>query len=115
MGCRVNVSCLSLVLVAAAILAWPARPAAHDIPVDVTIQALVKPEARTLSVIVRVPLGAMRDVNFPTSGPGFLILSEADQFLRDAARLWIAPGLTVYADDVSLGERAPLAPINRFE
>src|SRR5207249_3753543 len=46
-------------LAALLLLLWPARPAAHDIPNDVTVQAFVKPEGRTLRVLVRVPLIAM--------------------------------------------------------
>ena len=104
MGHRVTASSLSLVLAATAMLAWSARPSAHDIPADVTVQALVKPEGRTLSILVRVPLGAMRDVNFPTSGPGYLTLAEADESIRHAATVWIARGMAVFADDTPLGE-----------
>jgi hypothetical protein len=104
MGHRRTTTAVSIAVIATAMLVWSARTAAHDIPADVTVQALVKPAGQTLSVLVRVPLGAMRDVNFPTSGPGFLILSEAGPFLRDAATIWIAQGLTVYAGDVRLAE-----------
>ena len=41
-------------------------------------------------MLVRVPLGAMRDVEFPLRGDGFLDLSRAGQTLRDAALLWLA-------------------------
>ena len=49
--------------------------------------------------MVRVPLDAMRDVNFPESGPGYLVISEADQTLRDAATIWIAQEVELYEDD----------------
>ena len=39
--------------------------AAHDIPASVVVQAFVRPQGDTLRVLVRVPLAAMRDVEFP--------------------------------------------------
>jgi len=52
---------------------------AHEVPTDVVIQAIVKPENDTLNLLVRVPLEAMRDVNFPQTGPGYLVISAADE------------------------------------
>jgi len=51
-----------------------ARGSRH--PVDVTVQALVKPAGEQLHLLIRVPLKAMRDVEFPERGPGFLDLDE---------------------------------------
>src|SRR5439155_10614755 len=93
-------------LAALLLLLWPARPAAHDIPNDVTVQAFVKPEGRTLRVLVRVPLIAMRDMDYPKAGPGanagLLDLARAESTLRDAATLWVADDVNVYEDDVKL-------------
>ncbi|HYW32198.1 MAG TPA: HupE/UreJ family protein [Gemmatimonas sp.] len=90
-------------LVAAALVALlPAVPFAHELPRDVVVRAFVKPERQTLRVLVRVPLEAMRDVEFATRGPGYLDLSRADGLLRDAAKLWIADGLTVFEDGARL-------------
>jgi hypothetical protein len=75
---------------------------AHDIPADVTVQAFVKPDAKTLTLVVRVPLKAMRDVNFPLRGPGFLDLSRVDPYLRDAARLWLAGNIEIEEEGVRL-------------
>ncbi|HSL22748.1 MAG TPA: HupE/UreJ family protein [Vicinamibacterales bacterium] len=74
----------------------PRAAAAHDIPADVLVQMFVKPQAERLYLLVRAPLGAMRDVEFPLRGPGYLDLAKADPSLRDAAILWIASGLEVY-------------------
>jgi len=83
---------------------------AHDIPSDVTVQAFVKPQGKSLTLVVRVPLKAMRDVNFPLRGPGFLDLSKADQFLDDAAVLWIGDCVEIYEGDVRLrGRRLAVA------
>jgi len=80
-----------------------ALASAHDIPSDVTVQAFVKPEGPRLRVLVRTPLKAMRDVQFPVRGPGFLDLAGADALLGDAAMLWIAGGLELFEGDVNLG------------
>jgi HupE / UreJ protein len=75
---------------------------AHDIPADVTVQTFIKPEGKTLTLVVRVPLTAMRDVNFPLTEPGLLDLSRADPFLRDAAFLWIAGNIELQEENVRI-------------
>lgn len=72
------------------------RAQAHEIPTDVVIQTILKPDGERLNFLVRVPLQAMRDVNFPESGPGYLVISEADKSIRDAAIVWIAREVTLY-------------------
>lgn len=74
---------------------------AHEIPTDVVIQTMLKPEGDRLSFLVRVPLEAMRDVNFPESGPGYLVISQADDTIRDAAVIWIAREVALFEN----GER----------
>lgn len=75
---------------------------AHDIPGDVTVQAFLKPQGTSLPLVVRVPLRAMRDVNFPLRGPGYLDLSKADQYLNDAALLWVAGSIDIYEGESRL-------------
>src|SRR3989442_14566282 len=67
---------------------WPA--AAHDIPNDIAIQAFLKPEGQQLHYLLRIPLKAMREVEFPKRGPGYLDLARVDEYLLDAATQWIA-------------------------
>jgi hypothetical protein len=85
----------------------PARPAGHDIPNDVTVQAFVKPEGDRLRLLVRVPLGAMRDMDYPkprgTTNGDLLDLARADQSLRDAATLWLSDFRDLYENDRPLG------------
>jgi hypothetical protein len=90
---------------AACVLAWLARPAAHDIPADVLIRGFVKPEGQTLRVLLRVPLSIMRDVNFPLYGPGFLDLARSEPFVREGAALWLANSLAVYEGETRLSGR----------
>jgi hypothetical protein len=89
-------------LIAAVALLGQARPAAHEIPTDVLVQAFLKPEGRQLRLLVRVPLIAMRDVDVPTRGPGFLDLTRMDRTLRDAATLWIGDYIELYEGDAKL-------------
>ena len=76
----------------------------HEIPSDVTIQAFVKPEGKRLRFLVKVPLEAMRDMEFPQRGPGYLDLSAVDSYLYDAARLWIAGYVAFFEEDHRLAE-----------
>lgn len=78
------------------------RAAAHDIPNDVTVQTFLKPEGQRLSLLVRVPMRACRDIDFPTRGPGYLDLARADASLRDAAMLWISDNVELYEGDTLL-------------
>jgi HupE / UreJ protein len=89
---------------AALIFVLPAVTAAHDIPNDVAVQAFVKPLGEQLDLLVRVPLRAMRDIDFPKRGPGYIDLARADASLRDAATLWLADNLELYEGDVRLQE-----------
>jgi len=82
---------------------------AHDIPSDVTVQAFIRPEGTSMKLLARVPLKAMRDVNFPLRGPGFLDLSRAQEFLNDAAILWIAGSVEIYEGEDRMGTPRLLA------
>ena len=74
---------------------------AHEIPAEVTVRAFVKPEGRTLSFLVRVPLEAMRDMSVPVRDRGYLDLDvlREERILEDAAILWIADYVELYEDD----------------
>ena len=96
-----------MALVALLILGLSSVPRAHDIPNDVTIQTFLKPEGQTLRLLVRVPLGAMRDMDYPkpanTTRMDLLDVGRADNTLRDAATLWVSDYLDVYENDQPLG------------
>ncbi|HET9653548.1 MAG TPA: hypothetical protein VFP36_15220, partial [Usitatibacter sp.] len=68
---------------------------AHDIPADVRIQAFLKPERGHLTVLMRVPLAAMRDVDVPMRGPGYLDLARAEPALRTAVQLWLTDNIEI--------------------
>jgi HupE / UreJ protein len=93
------------VLASALLVSLYTNVAAHEIPGDVTIQAWLKPEGQTLRLLVRVPLVAMRDMNYPTRGDktlGILDLTRAESLLRDAATLWVGEAIDVYEGDTRL-------------
>src|ERR1700704_1022732 len=83
-----------------AALAWGA--AAHEIPNDRRINAFVKPDGKKLELLIRVPLAAMIEVDFPTRGPGYLVLSLADDALRHATKLYLTDNIAVTEDDTPL-------------
>src|SRR3984893_550642 len=85
----------------AILLFWalPYGAAAHDIPSDVTVQSFVKPAGQRLELLVRVPFKAIRDIDFPKRGPGYLDLARAAPLLPDAATLWVSDAIALYEGD----------------
>jgi hypothetical protein len=79
----------------------PSRPFAfaHEIPPSVTVLVFVKPEANRLRLVARLPLEAIRDVEFPLRGAGYLDIARATPLLRDAARVWVADYVQMYEGD----------------
>jgi hypothetical protein len=75
---------------------------AHDIPADITVQAFIKPEGQALHYLVRVPMKAMRDIEFPKRGPGFLDMARVDEYLHDAAEQWISNFTEIDENDTRL-------------
>jgi len=93
---------LAALFAAGLVLVLPRTPYAHDIPSSVRVMAFIKPEGQKLRVVLRAPLESMRDVNFPTRGPGYLDFAAADPLLHDATKLWIADELHAYENDTEL-------------
>ena len=86
-----------LAAIAAVALVSAAWLSAHEIPRRVTVHAFVAVDQRQLSVLVRVPLAAMRDVDFPQRD-GFLDIAGSEAALHEAAALWILPDFEVFED-----------------
>src|SRR5262245_59557187 len=87
---------LSMVLVLL-LSGWP-QAQAHDIPGRATVLAYVKPQDDQLLALIRVPMEAMTEVQFPVRGPGYIDLARADPALADAAKLYVLDGLQLFAD-----------------
>ncbi len=82
-----------------------AGPAAgHEVPGSVTVQVFVRQQDDRLQVLVRAPLEAMQEMQFPVDVRGILDLEElrAGGFLTAAANRWIASGLELFAGDARL-------------
>lgn len=88
-------------LVAAA-FALPAILSAHEIPSDVTIQSFVKAEGSRMTLLVRVPLIAMRDMTWRYKAQDVLDLERSAQALHDAATLWVGDDVSVWEGDTKL-------------
>jgi len=70
---------------------------ADDVPLRVAVQAFVKPEGSEVSVLMRVPMDALGEIDFPTRGrPGSLIFSEADNALETAAYTYIIGSVQLF-------------------
>lgn len=94
---------LSILGAFALLLALPAPLVSHEIPARVALRAWVIPRDSVLTLLVRVPLEAMRDLDFPERGDGNLDLTAVRPLLPDAARLWVAEAIAVRADGESVG------------
>lgn len=99
----VSVSTRVLAAVAAVLFVLGGTTAAHDVPDDITVQAFLRPDAGRVSLLVRVPLAAMRDVDVPTRGAGYVDLARVDPALRHAATVWLVQNIDILEDGRSLG------------
>lgn len=81
-------------------------PANRPLPEDVIVKAMVKQDPGRLELLVRVPLSAVMDIQFPTRGEtGYLDLDALKSMLPGAAKYWIAGCFEVQEDGVA--DRAP--------
>jgi len=89
-------------LTCVSILAVAVIARAHEIPNDVRVQAYVRPLGERLQLLVRVPLAAMTEVDYPRRGAGYMDLASIDAALRQAAMLWLADNIEIYEGEVRL-------------
>ena len=85
---------LGVALVALATLA-PGLTA-HEVPDEVSISGFVRPQAQTLTLLLRVPLKSLRDIEIPMQAGGFLDFSRIDRALQDATTIWIRDYVELY-------------------
>ncbi len=84
---------LATALAALLVCAIAFGAAAHEIPNDVKIIAFFKPAGDRAYLLMRVPLAAMVEVEYPTRGPGYLDLPRADDALRGAIKLYLTDNI----------------------
>ena len=65
-------------------------------------------QADRLELMLRLPLEAMRDLDFPLDEQGFLQLVEAGPLLEEAANLWLLNELSLFAGDRLVPRQAPV-------
>lgn len=82
---------------------------AHEVPATVAVQIYVHPQDSVLRLLIRAPLEAMRDLDLPLRGPGYLDFTRLGTQPSDAARIWIADYIRLYEDDVELPEERIVA------
>lgn len=75
---------------------------AHEIPERVAVRAFVQHDGTILRLFVRVPLEAMRDVDFPLRDDGSLDLVSVRALLPEAAQLWISNSISITANGRAL-------------
>ncbi|MGV3707356.1 MAG: HupE/UreJ family protein, partial [Gemmatimonas sp.] len=100
---RLFMGCLAILLGPAAALV------AHEVPQQVGVIAFVKPEGRTLRVLLRVPLEAMRDMEFAIRQNGSLDIVRARTLLPDASAIWITNYLHFQENGTPTGEGRTVA------
>ena len=76
----------------------------HEIPNDVVVRTIIKPDEDKINLLIRVPLEAMRDINFPTTGPGYLELEKMPELTMDAAEIWLGNFIDVYEEKNKIKE-----------
>jgi hypothetical protein len=101
-----TLSAAALLVVGGWQLAAPPALNAHEIPKSVTIIAYLKPDSSTLRVVARVPLEAMRDIQWPLRGPGYLELGKLDALMRDGVKIWVIDNLKIYENGSPIGGAA---------
>lgn len=101
---RLAVACLL-----AGLLALPGVLSAHEIPNDVTIRTFVATDGQQLTLSIRVPLIAIRDIIFPQKDAENIDLSRSDSQLHDAATLWLGDDVSVFEDGRQLEGQQVLA------
>jgi hypothetical protein len=86
------------------VLATLADAASRPTPENVTIKAFARQGDNELTLLVRVPLGAIKDVQFPTrTTSGELDVPALQSMLPGAARYWLADTFRVTSNGVPLG------------
>ena len=99
---------LAFLVLGAAALA-PAR--AHDIPDEIVLHALVKPEGERLHFLVRVPLAMLLSMNLPQRGLAYLDLPAVEERLPAAAAA-TAREIVLYENGVALKPNRSAARIS---
>ena len=97
----------SLLLGAGALVLAPAAEG-HEIPADVTVHVWIRPAGDRLQVLLRAPLRAIRDIDFPERG-GYLDVERLAPLLPGAAKASLSDSVDFYEDGRLLAKPAAAA------
>jgi hypothetical protein len=81
--------------------------AAHEVPNEVSVFGFVRPEGKTLHLMIRAPLKSMKDIDVPAQPNGYLDFTRMEPAERHAAQVWIRDFVHLYEN----GSELPLAEI----
>ena len=87
------------------------RIAAHEVPNEITVSGFVRPEGQTLTLLLRVPLKSLRDIEIPMHGNGFVDFTRVERALHDATTIWIRDYVDLYENGQRLS--TPTVPAVR--
>jgi HupE / UreJ protein len=87
-----------LTLILALTLMVCATANAHDIPASATLQGWVHPQAESIDMVVRIPLRALRDVDYPQRGPGYLDMPKARSAVEEGVLRWLPQAFELRID-----------------
>ena len=73
----------------------------HDAPAQVTVHMHLRSAGGTIRALARVPLEAVRDVDFPAIAGGYLDVAALAPRLGGLAKIWVADSVLLFED----GER----------
>ena len=76
---------------------------AHEIPRDVKVEMWLRADAGKMTLAVRVPLKAMRDVVFPEVAGGYLDVEKLEPRLPEVATTWVSNAILLREADRELG------------
>jgi hypothetical protein len=84
-------------LILAILLLFPITLLAHDIPADATVRVFIKPEEKTLLVLLRMQMASIHEIDWPVhKEDGTYDLARIEPSLRDAATKWLGNRMDVY-------------------
>ena len=72
---------------------------AHDIPRDAAVHAFIHPNGHRLQLILRAPLGVVRDIAFPEDAHGYLKIESLEPLLSDRVLAQIGGTMELYEQD----------------
>lgn len=68
---------------------------AHEAPKDVKVHMQLSADGESLRAAVRIPLKAVRDVDFPAQPNGYLDIEKLAPLLPGLAKTWVADAITL--------------------